>query len=460
MALRLKRGTSAERLSYTPMNGELVYDTTDKALYIGDGSTAGGKLLASGGTIIEDIVLNGNDITGTGNIDITGDIDVAGNIHATGTITADGDITIGNDNTDNVIFNADIDSNLVPNTDDSRDLGDISKRWRNVFANTVEATLVNANTVGFHDGDMSGSVFSDGSTMLIDGVAGRIVGPVYANVTGNVTGDVTGNLIGDVLGNVNGNLTGIVTGNFIGAVQTADGETLFDTRTPGEITIPANIEGNLSSGAVLGVDSTTLVDCFALYVNTEGTVDSVYPRVTGVSSLGEPNKTFTQAHIDYQVRLGGLPIRVEEISGRDRIAVAGGVKNRIPVIASLTSEIPTGSRSTFTVVSTDGIRSGAIFSLPGVTERVVDSALGGVVTTTEPFAVASGTTTGGQTVTFFNPPVEGVSFRHTVPPSSKGERGDVPGMIYATGNYVYHCVAPWNGIDDIWVRTAVILTAW
>jgi aspartyl-tRNA synthetase len=64
MALRLRRGTTAELALIPPLNGELLYDVSTKSLYIGDGTTAGGKLLASGGTILEDIVLNGNEIGG------------------------------------------------------------------------------------------------------------------------------------------------------------------------------------------------------------------------------------------------------------------------------------------------------------------------------------------------------------------------------------------------------------
>lgn len=55
-------------------------------------------------------------------------------------------------------------------------------------------------------GDVRGSVFADDSTMLVDGVNGTIVAPVFANVTGNVTGDVLGNVTGNVTGNVITNL--------------------------------------------------------------------------------------------------------------------------------------------------------------------------------------------------------------------------------------------------------------
>ena len=42
MALRLRRGTDAERLLVTPLEGELIYTTDTKILYIGDGTTVGG----------------------------------------------------------------------------------------------------------------------------------------------------------------------------------------------------------------------------------------------------------------------------------------------------------------------------------------------------------------------------------------------------------------------------------
>ena len=61
-----------------------------------------------------DIELNPN---GTGSVEIFGNTNVYGNIVATGSITADGDITIGDANTDNVTFNAEIASDIIPDAD-------------------------------------------------------------------------------------------------------------------------------------------------------------------------------------------------------------------------------------------------------------------------------------------------------------------------------------------------------
>lgn len=51
MALRLRRGTDAERQLITPLEGELIYVTDTKSLYVGDGATIGGVLIASSGDV-------------------------------------------------------------------------------------------------------------------------------------------------------------------------------------------------------------------------------------------------------------------------------------------------------------------------------------------------------------------------------------------------------------------------
>ena len=50
MALRLRRGTDAERLLITPVQGELIYTTDTKKLYIGDGTTVGGQIVEGAGS--------------------------------------------------------------------------------------------------------------------------------------------------------------------------------------------------------------------------------------------------------------------------------------------------------------------------------------------------------------------------------------------------------------------------
>ena len=46
--LQLKRGTTAQVSKYIPLAGELVYDSTSKIIYVGDGTTAGGFPVGAG----------------------------------------------------------------------------------------------------------------------------------------------------------------------------------------------------------------------------------------------------------------------------------------------------------------------------------------------------------------------------------------------------------------------------
>jgi len=102
MALRLRRGTNADRLTVTPAEGELLYTTDSKKIYAGDGSTVGGNIVSGINDLIEDLTpqlggdldLNSKTIVGNGNINITGDIVGNGNINITGDIVGNGNINI------------------------------------------------------------------------------------------------------------------------------------------------------------------------------------------------------------------------------------------------------------------------------------------------------------------------------------------------------------------------------
>ena len=67
-------------------------------------------------------------------------LNVHGDIHANGAISADGSITLGDAATDNIVFNADINSSIVPNTNGSFDIGNTTMYWSNGFFESVKLT--------------------------------------------------------------------------------------------------------------------------------------------------------------------------------------------------------------------------------------------------------------------------------------------------------------------------------
>jgi trimeric autotransporter adhesin len=326
MALQIRRGTDAERTAGGGVvfaEGELVYVTDTDALYVGDGSTAGGvKLTDNAGAVLgsyitadtvsstldlqQNLDLNGKDIIGTGNINISG------------TINATGNVNIGDDvNTDTVDFAAKITSGLTPNADSTYNIGTTTARWNNgyftglVVDGQVDAVAVNAdvvadnstvmvdvstnifagaltgsvtgnvlgdltgdsagthtgavvgNTTGYHTGDVKGSVFGDDSTVLVDAVNNTLSGNLTGNVVGDVTGDVTGNVTGQIKGSG---------GSAVLAPNTGPADavlSLLDINATGTITgaVTGNVTGNTAGyhtgdvkGSVFGDDSTVLVD--------------------------------------------------------------------------------------------------------------------------------------------------------------------------------------------------------
>ena len=72
MTLKLRRGLEADRAGITPAEGELIFTTDEKKVYVGDGSTAGGVAITVDAAAVSDLV-NGSftaSLTSTGRLDL------------------------------------------------------------------------------------------------------------------------------------------------------------------------------------------------------------------------------------------------------------------------------------------------------------------------------------------------------------------------------------------------------
>jgi hypothetical protein len=97
--------------------------------------------------LIENIT-NGSDINLTPNgigqiIFNTDELVINGNLDVTGSVSWDGSsITIGSSDQDNVEFNAEINSHIVPNIHDTYDLGTVSKQWNRLYTDVLDSPTV------------------------------------------------------------------------------------------------------------------------------------------------------------------------------------------------------------------------------------------------------------------------------------------------------------------------------
>ena len=134
------------------------------------------------------------------NTNITGNLNVSGNINAVGNVTIGGNIIIGDSLVDNLVINASIRSDLVPETDNLYDLGSPSFRWRAIYANNFYTTALNVPTLDignlmFRDNEITTTT---GQDLYIDGNGAggvrlgnfRIVDNVITNVSANAITEI------------------------------------------------------------------------------------------------------------------------------------------------------------------------------------------------------------------------------------------------------------------------------
>lgn len=118
----------------------------DSAIYIN--SSADGQLDLVADTEIQ---IAATTIDMNGNADISGNLGIGGNLTVTGTTTFNGGtITLGDAAADNVVFGADVDSSIIPDDDDTYDLGSSSQQWRNLYIDgtaEIDTLAINGTTV-------------------------------------------------------------------------------------------------------------------------------------------------------------------------------------------------------------------------------------------------------------------------------------------------------------------------
>jgi hypothetical protein len=140
---------------------------------------------------------------GSGSINLNNNVLVTGNIHATGNITADGNITLGNAPTDTVTFDAEIASSIIPNTNNTYNLGSPSLQWATVYANNITSTSttvgnvnISGNTITTTSGNLNLTANGSGSVQIQNiGINNNVISSVGTNANIVLTPQGTGSVI-------------------------------------------------------------------------------------------------------------------------------------------------------------------------------------------------------------------------------------------------------------------------
>jgi hypothetical protein len=155
----------------TSPNNKVVIDTTNNYIefYVEVSSAPVQQLYIADGAIIpvtdSDIDLGTTSLrfkdTYTDTITTTGNATIGGNLTVTGNATISGNLTFGDADTDSINLAAEIDSNIVPNTDDTYDLGTSTKQWKDLYIDgTANIDSLVADTADINGGTIDGATIA------------------------------------------------------------------------------------------------------------------------------------------------------------------------------------------------------------------------------------------------------------------------------------------------------------
>ena len=125
-------------------------------------STLGGELDVTGTVDINSTQSSSSNTTGAlkvdGGLGLAENLNMGGNLTVDGSANIKGSVTLGDAATDNVTINADVNSNIIPNTTGTYNLGSVAQKWGTVYADAIVGiSNVTANITGNVTGNVSGS---------------------------------------------------------------------------------------------------------------------------------------------------------------------------------------------------------------------------------------------------------------------------------------------------------------
>ena len=263
----------------------------DTAIYIN--SSADGQLDLVADTEIQ-IAATTVDING--NADISGNLGIGGNLTVTGTTTFNGGtMTLGDAATDNVVFGADVNSSIIPNTDSTFDLGSASQEWKDIYIDGVAyldainfngtAITATAAEINLIDGGatVGTTAIADGDGLLIND-AGTMRVSTVQTLAAYLDDEITAmpNLVTTAATTVGALDSGSITSGF-GTIDTgASAITTTGLITGGSL----DIDDVVINGTTIGhTDDTDLMTLTSGVLTVAGEVDAVSLDISGDADI-------------------------------------------------------------------------------------------------------------------------------------------------------------------------------
>jgi len=241
-------------------------------------STDSGIVFTSGSTGIVSNV-SGSILSGSA-------LHIQGNAKVTGDLTLGGQITLGDADSDDIVFEAEVSSSLIPNNDNAFDLGKSSQQWKDIYVNGI-GYIDQLGT----DGDPVSAYINAGE---IDGVtlgAETAVGAITS--TGTITGSaVYGTLLGQ------NTTTGVKTitieaNSTINQDVSTDANATLGTLGVGNVTSTGIVSGSSVYGTTIGQNRTDGLKTITIEANSIINQDLSTDADATLGTLGVGNVSST-----------------------------------------------------------------------------------------------------------------------------------------------------------------------
>ena len=343
----------------------------DTAIYIN--SSADGQLDLVADTEIQ---IAATTIDMNGAVDISGNLDVGGNLTVTGTTTFNGGtLTLGDAASDNVVFGADVNSSIIPNTDNTYDLGSSGQEWKDIYIDGVAyldainfngtAITSTAAEINIVDGDTSATATTivDADRVVLNN-NGTMVQVAVTDLAAYFDDEITAmpNLVTTAATTVGALNSGSITSGF-GTIDTGSSTiTTTGLITGGSL----DIDDVVIDGSTIGhTDDTDLMTLSSGVLTVAGEIDAVSLDISGDADIDGTLEADA-------ITIGGVSL-AETISDTVGAMVSGNTETNIAVsyddadntldfVIGTLNQDTTGNAATATILETARTIGGTSFN--------------------------------------------------------------------------------------------------
>ena len=426
------------------------------------------------------ITLTGN-TTLTGTLDVSGALSpaslavtagatVGGDLGVTGTLTAatftpssitvsgvsnlNGDVNLGDTTADTVTITGRFDSSLVPSVTETNDIGSLTLRWRDIFAQDIDGTSLTTSGHATVGGNLTvtGNTTIGGNITIGDSDTDSI------NISAELANDLIPN--SDSLYNIGSSDKRYLTvfgDRFIGTSLEVgglviSGNTVTSLNTNSNIVLDPQGSARVQVNGPLTVTGT-------MQVSSSQTIDMGSNRIQSVATpsatTDATNKSYVDSSITTAINNSNFILTDDSstattINNGEVLSVLGSglVTTSISSNDHLTITVATQTLETVTNAGATTINSITVGSVDVDGLQLVDNNIKSTRSNDDINLIPAGT--GKVVVSASTLQLEN---SRTIA-SSIGSAGDELGDIAIDATYIYYCTANYDGATNIWKRTA------